>query len=514
VRGLRELAKSGALDAELALVFDASPNPYMLLTPDLRYAGMNQAYLDVVGATREQLVGRPIFDIYASDPTPQGQENQRQLRASFEKVVATGRPDHLALIRYAMPATGPDGEPTLEERFWSATHTPIHDASGQIAWILQHTNDVTELVTLRRRVAGEAADPGEGTDTLLEALGGDVLRRAQRVQADNQRLATERDRLVELFEQAPGFIAVLRGPDHVFELANAAYARLIGQDRPLVGLCVRRALPEVAEQGFIDLLDQVYRTGRRHEGRNTEVALRRGSRGELERLYVDFVFQPVREARGETVGILVQGHEVTDAVLAAQRQRLMIDELNHRVKNTLATVQSIAVQTARSHEDPRSFAETFQARLLALSHTHDLLTHSHWEGAALREVLTHETEAHGPSRILLEGPPVDLPPASALSLGMVFHELATNAAKYGALSSPEGRVFVDWSLSDETDARLEIVWRERGGPAVKPPVRRGFGARLIEGNVRHDLAGQLKVRYEPDGLEAMISIPFQREPAV
>jgi len=198
-------------------------------------------------------------------------------------------------------------------------------------------------------------------------------------------------------------------------------------------------------------------------------------------------------------------------VLAAQRQRLMIDELNHRVKNTLATVQSIAMQTARSHEDPRSFAETFQARLLALSHTHDLLTRSHWEGASLREVLLHETEAHGPARILLNGPAVDLPPSTALSLGMIFHELATNAAKYGALSRSEGRVFVDWSLHDQADRKLRILWQERGGPAAQAPTRRGFGARLIERNVKHDLAGELKVSYQPEGYEAEILIPFALE---
>lgn len=504
---MRELAKSGALDAELALVFDASPNPYMLLTPDLRYAGMNKAYLDLLGMTREQLVGRPIFDVFTSDPTPQGRENQHQLRASFDKVLSTGQTDHLALIRYAVPAPGPDGALQLEERFWSATHTPIPGPDGRLAYILQHTNDVSELVALRRRVAGSEPEP----DALIDSLGVDVLRRARHVQDDNRRLATERDRLVELFDQTPGFMAVLRGPEHVFELANAAYARLIGQSRPLIGLPVQTALPEVAEQGFVELLDHVYRTGQRHEGRSTEVALARGHGGGLEQLFVDFVFQPVRDARGHTVGILIQGHEVTDAVLAAERQRLMIDELNHRVKNTLATVQSIAVQTARSHEDPRSFAETFQARLLALSHTHDLLTRSHWEGASLREVLTHETEAHGASRILLNGPAVELPPSTALSLGMVFHELATNAAKYGALSCPEGRVFVDWTLAP-AEASLRIIWREVGGPPVVAPARRGFGARLIERNVRHDLAGTLQVRYEPGGLEATISIPFEREP--
>ena len=197
-------------------------------------------------------------------------------------------------------------------------------------------------------------------------------------------------------------------------------------------------------------------------------------------------------------------------VKAAERQKLMIDELNHRVKNTLATVQSIAMQTARSHPDPRTFAESFQARLMALSHTHDLLTRSHWEGADLGAVLAHETEAHGPHRITPVGPPVALNPAAALSFGMIFHELATNAAKYGALSTGDGRVFVDWSVQDLTNRKLVIFWREQGGPSVTEPSRRGFGSRLIERNVRHDLAGEAKLVYASDGFNAEISLPLDR----
>jgi two-component sensor histidine kinase len=168
------------------------------------------------------------------------------------------------------------------------------------------------------------------------------------------------------------------------------------------------------------------------------------------------------------------------------------------------------MQTARSHPDPVTFAESFQQRLLALSHTHDLLTRSHWEGADLRAILEHETSAHGPSRIVLNGPPVALDPASALSFGMIFHELATNAAKFGALSSSDGRVLVDWSVANQADRRLAVIWRETGGPEVTPPTRRGFGSRLIERNVRHDLAGAAKLVYANDGFVAELSVPLDR----
>ncbi|MDP3404223.1 MAG: HWE histidine kinase domain-containing protein [Brevundimonas sp.] len=490
---------------DLAAAFEASPNPYMLLTPDLRYAGMNAAYLTAVGMTRDQLVGRGIFEVFDAGPGDDAAENSRQLRRSFEKVLATGEQDHLALIHYALPVTGADGVVVHEDRYWSATHTPLRDASGTLVLILQHTTDITELENLRRE---RAAGPESSALDLI--LGGNVIHRARAVQEDNRRLELERNRLVEMFMQAPGFVAILSGPDHVFEMHNSAYGQLLGH-RDLLGKAAREALPEVVGQGFFELLDTVFATGEPFEGRNSRIELQRRPSGPPEVAWLDFIYQPVRDDDGKVVGIFVQGHEVTQTVLAGERQKLMIDELNHRVKNTLATVQSIAMQTARSHPDPRTFADSFQQRLLALSHTHDLLTRSHWEGADLRDVLEHETSAHGPSRIVLNGPPVALDPASALSFGMIFHELATNAAKYGALSSPEGRVLVDWSVANQTRRTLSVTWRETGGQTVVPPDRRGFGSRMIERNVRHDLAGEVKLGYPGDGFIAELSVPLDRD---
>ena len=490
---MKQIELTDDVARDLARAFDASPNPYMLLTPDLRYAGMNQAYLKVLGRTREELIGRGLFEIYdGGGDGPQAQANARQLRGSLERVLATGEPDHLALIHYPVEMPDENGGYRIEDRWWSATNSPIRNARGEIVYILQHTTDVTELERLRRRVAEEDDRSAVGA-----ILSGNVLARAEHVQEDNRRLQDERNRLLDIFMQAPGFIAVLTGADHVFQMHNRAYAELTGH-RQLDGKTLREALPEIPAQGFGDLLDRVRETGVAHEGRAVEVELARGPQGRLETVYVDFVFQPLRDGDGSVAGVFIQGHDVTQAVMADRRQRLMIDELNHRVKNTLATVQSIAMQTARSNSEPDRFAESFQARLLALSHTHDLLTRSHWEGAELHDVLAHETEAHGAHRVLLNGPVVELRPAAALALGMIFHELATNAAKYGALSSPGGRVTVDWTRLD--DDALRIVWTEMGGPPTAPPERKGFGSRLIERSVRHDLGGRIEADFRPEGL--------------
>ncbi|WP_244878363.1 sensor histidine kinase [Brevundimonas vesicularis] len=496
--------KSSDLTVDLGAAFEASPNPYVLLTPDLRIAEVNQAYMDVTGAKRSEVLGQPLFAAFDSGPGSDAPENVRQVRASLEKARDTRQRDHLAVVRFSMPRAQPDGSEIFEERLWSATHMPILNADGDVVMLLQHTTDVTDLAPVIR--------PDEPTTALDAIVGGSVLRRAQSVQEDNRRLETERNRLVEMFMQAPGFVAILSGPDHRFQMHNDAYSQLIGH-RDIAGKPVRQALPELEGQGFYEFLDSVFATGEPYEGRESAAQLQRKPDGLLETVYLNFIYQPIRDDSGAVVGIFVQGHDITENVLAAQRQKLMIDELNHRVKNTLATVQSIAIQTARSNTDPASFAETFQSRIMALSHTHNLLTQSHWEGADLRAILEHETEAYGPTRISLNGPPVALEPAVVLSLGMIFHELATNAAKYGALHTPDGRILIDWGLADQRDRKLKLSWREIGGPKVTAPDRRGFGSRLIERNIRHDLAGEIDLVYAPDGLIAELTVPLDRTAA-
>jgi len=501
---LNELKTSpGAVD--LAAAFDASPNPYVLMTPELTIVAANRAYLDVTGSRLADIVGRPLFAAFDSGDDDEGRENVQRVRASLTRARETRRRDHLAMIPFSIAQPNPDGTVRFQRRLWSATHTPVLGARGEVAYLLQHTMDVTDLQ--------QAPEPevSPATISALDVIArGSVLHRAQRVQENNERLEQERSRLVDMFMQAPGFVAILTGPDHVFQMHNAAYSQLIGH-RDVVGMAIRDALPELAGQGYFEFLDGVFATGEPFEGRESLVQLRRRADAPLDDVYLNFIYQPIRDEAGAVVGIFVQGHDVSENVAAAERQRLMIDELNHRVKNTLATVQSIAIQTARSHQDPATFAQAFQARIMALSHTHNLLTRTHWEGAALHAILEHETEAYGSGRISLNGPPVALEPAAALSLGMIFHELATNAAKYGALSTPDGRVLVDWALADQRAPRLALSWRETGGPKISVPDRRGFGSRLIERNIRHDLAGEIDMVYAPDGLVVELTVPLQRE---
>ncbi|MEH6718703.1 MAG: MHYT domain-containing protein [Aurantimonas endophytica] len=201
-------------------------------------------------------------------------------------------------------------------------------------------------------------------------------------------------------------------------------------------------------------------------------------------------------------------HEAFAAVTESERrQRLMVNELNHRVKNTLATIQSIAAQTARRAATPEDFRRSFEGRLVALSETHNALTRGGWEVACLRELFQHELGPYSEEQFRLEGPATPLGPRQALALGMVIHELATNAAKYGALSTPAGCLRVAWAVQADA-ATLAIEWSEHGGPVVEPPSRKGFGSRLLYLSIEKELGGQAELRYEPDGFVCSLVIPL------
>jgi two-component sensor histidine kinase len=193
------------------------------------------------------------------------------------------------------------------------------------------------------------------------------------------------------------------------------------------------------------------------------------------------------------------------------RQRLMINELNHRVKNTLATVQSVAAHSFKLGE-PETARAAFEARLFALSKTHDVLTRENWEGANLRDIVT---EAMAPyrrdnaERFTLVGEPVQLPPRIALPLAMALHELSTNAAKYGAFSTASGEVLIEWKLIDAGNGpHLSLNWTETNGPLTQKPTHKGFGSRLIERGLTRELGGKVDLDYRPTGLVCALSLPL------
>jgi len=470
----------GRIDFET--LFAQSPNPYVVLDSALKLVWMNDAYLRVTMRSREELAGMGMFEAF---PSPKGSESYRLLSNSLDRVLKSGEPDEIALIRYDIP--NPEGG--VDVRYWSATHTPVR-GDGSDIYILQHTVDVTELHGLRR---------------LRDEMG--IVERAQAVQARNLDLTEETNQLRTLFEQAPGFVAILSGDEHRFLLANKAYRRLVG-GRDIIGKTVAKALPEVVGQGFVELLDNVRSTGAPYVASRAKVVLKGGeggSPGEVH--YLDFIYQPII-ADGEVTGVFVQGHDVTAEVKAEERQTLLINELNHRVKNTLSIVQGLALQSFRRIENSELAQRTFESRLNALAAAHSLLTEHHWDSASLAGTIASAlsaTAGQSAEQVTLQAPEFSLPPQAAVTLSMVVHELSTNAIKYGALSVETGHVEVNCTVDDTADHRLlTIIWEERGGPPVSPPAHRGFGTRLIERGLSTDLRGDVKVDFRPEGLHCTI----------
>ena len=228
------------------------------------------------------------------------------------------------------------------------------------------------------------------------------------------------------------------------------------------------------------------------------------------------------EGEGEerrAVAIVGASRDITEIKKAEQRQKLLVDELNHRVKNTLAIIQAISAQTLRETPEPSAFKAAFTARLNALARGHALLTKGLWRAASLHDIAATTLDPFGGDKIedaiSIDGPAVAIEPNSAVTLCLVLHELATNAAKHGSLSKPGGRISLAWKKTAGrvgAPPNIELMWRERGGPPVVKPLRRGFGSRLITASAEQ-FGGDVTLAYEPAGLECTFRFPLSETAA-
>ncbi|MGF9761498.1 HWE histidine kinase domain-containing protein [Microvirga sp. 0TCS3.31] len=204
--------------------------------------------------------------------------------------------------------------------------------------------------------------------------------------------------------------------------------------------------------------------------------------------------------------------DISDRKTAEEQRTLLINELNHRVKNTLATVQSIASQTLRNAPTVQDAKEAFEGRLMALARAHDVLTTENWEGAELRDIVAQALAPYrsfGENRLTMRGAEVRLSPRIALALSMALQELTTNAVKHGALSNATGRVDIVWDVEQpESGSRLHLRWQESGGPPVRIPTRQGFGSRLIERSLARELDGDVQITFHPDGVLCTVDAPL------
>ncbi|EKJ94068.1 two component sensor kinase [Bradyrhizobium lupini HPC(L)] len=287
---------------------------------------------------------------------------------------------------------------------------------------------------------------------------------------------------------------------------NAAAEKLYGYSQDeVVGRSVLMLVPDGRQEEEPRILTEV-RAGRFVEPYETQ---RRRKDGRLVEVLLSV--SPIRDANGRVIGASKTAHDITARKDAERLKSILVNELHHRVKNVLATVTAIARQTLGRDKANHEEVEAFTSRLASLSRAQDLLVHADWQHADLKAVMQQALSPYPVDAFQIGGPSVPLPPRAVVSLSLALHELATNAAKYGALSAPGGQVSISWQFEPLADNRLRIVWEERGGPEVAPPRRRGFGSTLIERLLSAELKGETKFVYEKSGVICVIKAEMSKD---
>ncbi|MPR10857.1 PAS domain-containing sensor histidine kinase [Microvirga tunisiensis] len=444
----------------LAVTYEKAPVGIAEVDLAGRFVRINAALSAIIGYAPEELVGRSFIDLtHPEDRDDDAEQYARQVR---------GEITHYSTQKRFLRRDG-------GIVFVNVLSSSVLDRQGQFRYGVRVVQDVTEQRQVEER-----------------------LRESER-------------HVRELLEALPAAIYTTDAAGRI-TYYNQAAVEFSGR-RPILGSdewCVTWRL--FAPDGTPLPHDQCPMAVALREGRAVRGAEAIAERPDGTRVpFIPFP-TPLRDASGRVIGAINMLVDITERKQAEEHQKVLIDELNHRVKNTLATVQSIATQTVRTAPTIEAFSENFEARLLALSKAHELLTRQAWTGVNLRDIVCQELEPYddgSTTRVRLEGPDLTLEPRVGLALSLVLHELTTNAAKYGALSTEQGLVTVRWSASGSGASDvLRVDWIESGGPAVTPPAKRSFGTRLIERSMTKDLQGKATLDFDPAGLRCILELPL------
>jgi two-component sensor histidine kinase len=307
------------------------------------------------------------------------------------------------------------------------------------------------------------------------------------------------DRLLAILDRAPCLIAVTRGPQHIVEFANRAFRDML-DGLFILGRPIHLERGPLAGRDFVKRLDDAFAQTPRPPEQALEVQ-RRG--GEVSAsLFLDFVIQPVFSPSGLVTGLLIEGHDVTERVLFKRRQILLMDEMNHRVKNTLATVVALIRLARRSATTLDAFTDSLTRRIVAMGQTQELISVGSLDAVSVQDLLTLELAPYlgenGPVQLTCGD--VEIASPSAVNLSLIVHELLTNAAKYGALSEAGGRLQIDCQLHPDGAV---LAWRETTARPLAPAGPAGFGTALID-RLGRGLGGGVVLTWRADGLDVLI----------
>jgi PAS domain S-box-containing protein len=388
-------------------------------------------------------------------------------------------------------------EDLLGQKLWEITDAPMDSPLGRLA---------QQVAETRTGAQAEVAFPVHGLDRLLSlqvfplASGiGAVWRDITAIRDAEMQLAESEAKYRELADGTPA-AAWLSGADGELEFVNLAMADALGRSRDAlladgwmnaIDPDDRKSMLKTRAQAWATHSPFVYEGRFRHADGAPRIIQLSG--------------RPRFDRSGAFRGYVGMASDMTEIRAAERWQKLLIDELNHRVKNTLATVQSLVRQTVRMSNGTKEMERLLTERLQALSAAHDVLSREKWEGAELADIARITLKPFlDAGQIALTGPPVRIAPGIAIVLSMALHELATNALKHGALSAPAGQVQLNWTTSGNI---VDLEWRECGGPTVTAPARKGFGSRLLGQGLAGELGEAAELVYAPDGLICRICAP-------
>ena len=431
--------------AELEHLYESSPIGLAVVGRDLRLQRINDFIANIKGRSHEECMGQPLFELLP--------EIQAVAEPHFQRILDGGR-----AVRGAEFQTQKwGGSGTIS---WAAHFYPIVGNGQGISGIGIILEDITEEQVHQRALGRLAAIVYAANDAMFStSLSGMIM---------NWNPAAE-----SLFQYTP-------------EEATG------------------KPLSMLFPAGEAQICETLLRDAGRGESARLDAEL---CRRDSTTIPVSLSIAPIKGGN-ETIAVSVTIEDITERKRFEERQLLMNRELAHRVKNSLAVIQAMARHTLRSSPTPQAFTTAFEGRLQAMSTSHNLLTASQWEGAELRELIREQLAPSiaGADRLKLSGPSLKLPPGIATSLGLVLHELSTNAAKYGAFSVPGGKIEVSWIVEGVGRSRkLRLDWRETGGPPVTPPREKGFGSTLIE------YSGKVTQAFEPEGLHCSVEMAFSDE---
>lgn len=339
----------------------------------------------------------------------------------------------------------------------------------------------------------------------------ELVREAQRADDEKELAELALEEIEQLYAVSPEAMTLV-DRDMRYVRINPKMAEINGHPAEAhIGRTIREMVPGVADatEAFIY---EVLATG--EAVANREVVGRTAAAPDEERTW-ETDWYPLRKG-GEIFAVGINVRDVSEQAVTAATLRLIMHELEHRVKNMLANVTALVTRARSEATADREAYDKLVRRIEGLSKTHALLTAERWSSAPIRSVLEPETAGvYGSDRVTLRGPDIRINSQGVLGLGMAVHELATNAAKYGAFGEDGGHVELTWRRIDEGDGdRLSITWRERGGPAVGEPARAGFGSKLIRSTIAGSLGGEVAFDWEPDGLTCTMTLGYEEITAV